>query len=123
VTDPLDQPLVIAQPEAHPEPVLTVSQARRMLFISGAIVGVILAVLIGTAGYLFLEAREATRALCTFRDDLANRNDAARQFLDENPDGIVGIPPEEIQASIDARQETIGALAELTCPPRPPRAP
>lgn len=62
------------------------------------------------------EAADRTeQALCVLRDDLQIRVDAAVQFLKDNPDGIPGIPPQQIQDSIDNQQRTILALSLLHC--------
>lgn len=58
-----------------------------------------------------------TTALCALRNDLEVRVAASKAFLVENPEGIPGIPPRQIQDGIDNQQRTINALAVLTCPP------
>jgi len=60
-------------------------------------------------------ADRTEQALCILRDDLQTRVDAAQAFLKANPDGIPGIPAQQIQDSIDNQQRTILALQLLDC--------
>jgi hypothetical protein len=56
------------------------------------------------------------RALCALRQDLEGRVEVSRRFLEENPDGIPGIPAKTLRDSIANQQRTILALAILNCP-------
>jgi len=56
-------------------------------------------------------------ALCSLREDLAERVATSEQFLAENPDGIPGLPAKTIQTSIDSQKRTIETLSVLECSP------
>lgn len=60
-------------------------------------------------------AFSTNHALCVLRADLEQRVADSERFLEQHPDGIPGIPAEQIQQSIDNQQRTIEALADLRC--------
>lgn len=79
-------------------------------------------------GYAFIQANHAraelevvarttASALCSLRADLERRVQTSKDFLEENPDGIPGLPAEVIKEGIENQQRTIEALAILHCPP------
>jgi hypothetical protein len=54
-------------------------------------------------------------ALCALRRDLELRVASSKQFLQEHPEGIAGVPVKVIQDSIRNQQRTILALSNLNC--------
>lgn len=71
--------------------------------------------LFGAGVKVYLDGRATTKALCTFRADLAQRAVTATQFLKEHPNGTPGIPAKTILESISNQQRTILALKDLDC--------
>ena len=65
-----------------------------------------------------VEATAATvnTALCTFRLDLERRVVDTARFLENHPQGIAGIPREQIKTSLQAQRQTVRALKILECP-------
>lgn len=61
------------------------------------------------------KAAATDRTLCTLRDDLQRRADAARHFLTEHPQGIDGISRSDLVLSIANQERTIRALRGLRC--------
>jgi hypothetical protein len=117
VTDPLDRPIDIPDPVDPGDRPLTRRQARRSLLACGAVLGVVLAILIGVAGWQFVQLGQAADALCAFRGDLQLRQDQAEEFLAKHPEGLPDLAtPEQIQRDIDARARTIESLSGLNCP-------
>lgn len=62
------------------------------------------------------DGRQAHEALCALKADLGVRIDAGHAFLNDNPNGIPGIPAKTIEASIRNQEATLDALRVLTCP-------
>jgi hypothetical protein len=60
-------------------------------------------------------AASTTDSLCALRGDLERRVATSQGFLQENPEGIPGIPAETLQASIDNQLRTVEALHGLNC--------
>lgn len=54
-------------------------------------------------------------SLCALRENLKQRVLTSQNFLDDNPNGIPGIPVGVIEKSINDQQETIDVLAGLEC--------
>lgn len=61
------------------------------------------------------EARKTTTAMCALRADLRERVQNSKQFLQDNPGGIPGIPPSQVRDSINAQQRTIETLKVIDC--------
>lgn len=61
------------------------------------------------------EARKATTAMCALRADLRDRVQNSKQFLQEHPGGIPGIPPSQIRDSINGQMRTIETLKVIDC--------
>jgi hypothetical protein len=93
--------------------------ARRSLLYAGAVIGVVLAILVGAAGYQFWQANKTTAALCVFRADLQSRVDGGEAFLRDHPRGIPGISGKAIRDSLNNQRRTINSLSGLSCPPVP----
>ena len=55
-------------------------------------------------------------ALCTFRLDIERRIGDTVGFLENHPQGIAGIPREQIKTSLQAQRQTVRALRILDCP-------
>jgi uncharacterized ion transporter superfamily protein YfcC len=54
-------------------------------------------------------------AFCALRHDVERRIEDSQAFLDEHPNGIPGIPPEQIRDSLRAQRETVRALSIVVC--------
>jgi hypothetical protein len=61
------------------------------------------------------ETEESRDALCVLRADLERRVATSRDFLEENPAGIPGIPARTIRDGIRNQERTIEALSGLSC--------
>lgn len=68
---------------------------------------------------VYLDGKNTTNALCTFRQDLVVRVLGSTDFLKEHPEGIPGISPKIILEGISNQQRTITALKDLNCPEVP----
>jgi len=55
-------------------------------------------------------------ALCVFRQDVERRIEDTVGFLENHPQGIAGIPREQIKTSLQAQRQTVRALRILDCP-------
>ena len=55
-------------------------------------------------------------ALCAFRLDVERRIEDTVRFLENHPQGIAGIPREQVKTSIQAQRQTARALRILDCP-------
>jgi hypothetical protein len=104
-------------------PPSSLQQAFRKLEL--ATVGLFLVVVL-LAGYVYFSgiaarqriaeiAHDTNRALCTLRTDLEQRVEQSRNFLEENPDGVPGIPASLIRNGIANQENTIEALSGLDC--------
>jgi predicted PurR-regulated permease PerM len=60
-------------------------------------------------------AVNTNNTLCALRADLEARVDAAKQFLDDNPKGVLGFPVEVIEQNIKNQEQTVEALSTLDC--------
>jgi hypothetical protein len=60
-------------------------------------------------------AVQTNDALCALRVDLEARVAASEQFLEDNPNGIPGLPAAVIRTGITNQQRTIEALGDLEC--------
>lgn len=60
-------------------------------------------------------ALETNHALCTFRIDLQRRYIAGLALFNKNPQGIAGIPSEEIARSLANQKATLDSLSSLDC--------
>lgn len=71
-------------------------------------------VALGLSAYSIARSDErlenALLALCAFQDDLERRVLAGQIFLEQNPNGIPGIPRGDIERSIENQQRTLGAI-------------
>jgi len=54
-------------------------------------------------------------AFCALRGDLERRIRESQRFLDEHPNGIPGIPPEQIRDGLRAQRQTVRALSVVVC--------
>jgi hypothetical protein len=73
----------------------------------------------GTWALLKRTDRSATQnrtALCALRHDLEGRVTDSQRFLSTHPNGIPGIPAEQITTSIRNSERTIRALRVIDCP-------
>jgi hypothetical protein len=61
-------------------------------------------------------AATVNEALCAFRLDLERRVLDTARFLENHPQGIAGIPREQLKTSIQAQRQTVRALRILDCP-------
>lgn len=66
-------------------------------------------------GRLTRENQQAVDALCALRADLRRRARSSRQFLEEHPRGIPGVPAATIRSGIRNQERTIRALRHLSC--------
>jgi hypothetical protein len=55
------------------------------------------------------------QALCLFRENIEKQVATSEEFLEENPDGIPGLPAATIKASIQRQKDTLKALDILEC--------
>ena len=69
----------------------------------------------GTIIYVLYTANQNHETLCTFRDDIERRAEAGEKFLEDNPNGIPGIPRATLQSSIENRKRTVKSLEGLRC--------
>jgi hypothetical protein len=84
---------------------------RHLLMLYGLVALLCVVAVVG-----FLANQKATDALCALRTDLQTRVASSQQFLEDNPNGIPGIPAKQIRDSIDGQRRTIRALDGLSCP-------
>jgi hypothetical protein len=88
------------------------------VFLYAALIGV------GTYGYVSRShdlakidqvSTTTKTALCLFRDNIEKQVATSEEFIQENPDGIPGLPAATIKASIQRQKETLKALDILEC--------
>lgn len=95
---------------------MTVAEALQKSLHRLSIATVVLALLLLGGGVkVYLDGRATTKALCTFRADLAQRAVTATQYLKDHPNGAPGIPAKTILEGISNQQRTILALKDLDC--------
>lgn len=78
-----------------------------------AVVGLTMA---GTVGYVAWTTDNNREALCAVRADAENRVEQTKQFLEENPNGIPGISPEQLKRSTENSVRTAEAIQGVSCP-------
>lgn len=66
-------------------------------------------------GHVEESAVQTKTALCALRADLRKRVENAEDFLQKNPEGIVGISARQIQKSINQQRRTIDTLTVINC--------
>lgn len=71
---------------------------------------------------VYLDSRNTTQTLCSLRQDLEVRVAGSIKFLQENPNGIPGVPVKTIAEQIANQQRTIDALKNLDCDTTIPEA-
>jgi hypothetical protein len=54
-------------------------------------------------------------AMCLFRTNIEKQVATSTEFLENNPDGIPGLPAATIRASIQRQRDTLVALDILNC--------
>lgn len=112
----------------------TVAQVlQRSLRILTAATAILYVLLLAAGVKVYLDGRNTTRVLCTYRADLAARVIASTQFLKNNPEGAVGIDAKTILENIENQQRAILAFKDLNCSsvdvalptptPKPPATP
>jgi hypothetical protein len=88
------------------------------VFLYAALIGV------GTYGYIARShdlahinrlADQNKVALCAFRDNIEKQVATSQEFLDNNPEGIPGLPAATIRSSIQRQKATLVALEILEC--------
>jgi hypothetical protein len=88
------------------------------VFLYAALIGV------GTYGYVsrshdLAKINQITTttktALCLLRDNIEKQVATSEEFLENNPDGIPGLPAATIRASIQRQKDTLKALDILEC--------
>jgi hypothetical protein len=97
----------------------TAKELRRMLRILIGLTVVLYVIMFGIATYTYFQGQRNTKALCTIRDNAQNRVAQAQQFLQDHPNGIAGLTPDDLQRSINTSQATVKALEDVDCPPPP----
>lgn len=93
----------------------TLSTVRRSLRVLVAATVVLYIAMATITGVGLHTAATVNDSLCTFRQDLNDRVEQSRTFLEEHPNGTPGIPAETIQQGIDNQLRTIDALNTLSC--------
>jgi len=94
-------------------------ELRRWIRVLAALTLLLYVVMIGIATYTYFQGQRNTKALCTIRDNAQNRVAQAQQFLQDHPNGISGLTPDDLQRSINTSQATVKALEDVDCPPPP----
>lgn len=94
----------------------TAKELRRTLRILIGLTVVLYMIVLGIGGYAFIQGKRNTKALCTIRQNAADRADTAQQFLFDHPKGIPGVSVTDINRSINAYQATVRALDDVDCP-------
>lgn len=107
----------MSEPE---KPVRTTAEVLRRSLRRLVIATVTLYLLLGgIVYYVYGVARDNTDGLCAFRNDVSQRVEQSKQFLIDHPEGIGEITPDILKATIAQGQQTVKALAGITCPPPP----
>jgi hypothetical protein len=65
--------------------------------------------------HLAMVANDTNNALCALRGDLERRVIVDAAFLEENPEGLPGLPARLIREGIENQERTIAALSGLDC--------
>lgn len=97
----------------------TAKELRRDLRILIALTVVLYIVVVGIAGYTYIQGQRNTKALCTIRANAADRVEQTQSFLQDHPNGFGGISPLDLRRSLATYQNTVRALQEVDCPPSP----
>jgi hypothetical protein len=76
-------------------------------------------VVIAGGGYLLThksnEGSETHEAICALTADLEDRTEGTRNFLEQHPHGIPGIPAKTLWESLHNQERTIDALSVVSC--------
>ena len=104
----------LSDPSLH-----TAKELRKILRIQTWCIVILSVVLMGVAGYAFLQGRKNTRALCAIRANAEDREQQTQQFLFDHPNGIPGISVSDLNRSIQAYRATVRSLDDVDCPPKP----
>lgn len=97
----------------------TAKELRRTLRILIGLTVVLYVFLTFIAGYAYIQGQRNTRALCTIRANAADRIEQTQTFLQEHPEGINGISALDLRRSLTTYQNTVRALDDVDCPPKP----
>lgn len=65
--------------------------------------------------YVLVQQSRTHDALCSLQADLVHRVQAETDFLAKNPNGIPGVSPASLRATISGQERTIKALEPLQC--------
>lgn len=65
------------------------------------------------------DGSEAHEALCELRADLERRAESLVAFIEEHPQGVLGISRTDLERSLSSQHQTIASLADLECPQLP----
>lgn len=76
-------------------------------------------VVVAGGGYLLThksnEGSETHEAICALTADLEDRTESTRNFLEQHPHGIYGIPASTLRESLHNQERTIDALSVVSC--------
>lgn len=109
--------LILPKADLSQDALHTAKELRRGLRILMVLTAVLYFFMVGFAFYVYNQGQRNTRALCTIRDNAQGRVDQGQAFLQDHPNGITGLTPDDIQRGIDSSTATVKALSDVDCPP------